>query len=246
MKGMKYSVIALSAAMLLSSCTAVQNANNKTKGGVLGGAGGATIGAIVGALAGKGKGAAIGGLIGAAVGTGAGILIGNRMDKAAQAAKQIENAQTEVLEDANGVKYVKVTFDSGILFATGSSQLSSTAKADLQKFATTVLAQNTDMDVAIVGFTDNQGWKGSSAEESKSKNQALSLQRAQAVNNALVNYLLSNNTTTSMLKSVTGQGEENPVATNETAAGREQNRRVEVYLLASEKMVKSANAGANS
>lgn len=241
MKQTKLMVSVLCLALLASSCSTIQNMNNTAKGGAVGGAGGAAIGAGIGALAGKGKGALIGGLIGAAVGTGAGVLIGNRMDKAAKAAKQIENAQTEVLQDANGVKYVKVTFDSGLLFGTGSSTLSETAKADLQKFATTVLAQNTDMDVAIIGHTDNQGWKGLSATASKTKNQELSLQRAQAVNSQLVNYLINNNSSTSMLKSVTGQGEDAPVASNSTAAGREQNRRVEIYLLASEAMVKSAN-----
>lgn len=238
MKQTKFMAGVLSVALLASSCSTIQNMNNTTKGGVIGGTGGAAIGAGIGAIAGKGKGALIGGLIGAAVGTGAGVLIGNRMDKAAQ---QIENAQTEVLQDANGVKYVKVTFDSGLLFGTGSSTLSETAKTDLKKFATTVLAQNTDMDVAIIGHTDNQGWKGLSADASKTKNQELSLQRAQAVNSQLVSYLISNNSTTSMLKSVTGQGEDAPIASNETATGREQNRRVEIYLLASEAMVKAAN-----
>ncbi len=241
MKQTKFMAGVLSVALLASSCSTIQNMNNTTKGGVIGGTGGAAIGAGIGAIAGKGKGALIGGLIGAAVGTGAGVLIGNRMDKAAKAAQQIENAQTEVLQDANGVKYVKVTFDSGLLFGTGSSTLSETAKTDLKKFATTVLAQNTDMDVAIIGHTDNQGWKGLSADASKTKNQELSLQRAQAVNSQLVSYLISNNSTTSMLKSVTGQGEDAPIASNETATGREQNRRVEIYLLASEAMVKAAN-----
>lgn len=237
MKGMKISCGALSALLLFGSCTM----NKTTAGGLIGGGGGAALGALVGALAGKGKGAAIGGAVGAVVGAGAGVLIGNRMDKAAKAAAQIENAQTEVLTDAEGTKYVKVTFDSGILFGTGSSALSQTAKNDLTKFATTVLAQNTDMDVAIVGFTDNQGWKGATAAESQAKNQQLSLQRAQAVSNYLVNALIANNTSTASIKSTTGQGEENPVASNATAEGRQQNRRVEVYMLASKEMINKYN-----
>lgn len=241
MKRTKLTALTLTLALLASSCGTIKNMNNTAKGGAAGGVGGAALGALIGGLAGKGKGALIGSAIGAAVGTGAGVLIGNRMDKAAKAAKEIENAQTEVLQDANGVKYVKVTFDSGLLFGTGSSTLSPTAKADLEKFATAVLAQNTDMDVAIIGHTDNQGWKGVSASVSKTKNQELSLARAQAVNSQLVSTLLSVNTTTAMLKSVTGQGEDSPIASNTTTDGRKQNRRVEIYLLASEKMVKTAN-----
>lgn len=242
MKKIKFTALFLSAALLASSCGTTKDVNNTTKIGIVSGAGGAALGALIGGLAGKGKGAWIGSAIGAVLGTGAGIFIGNRMDKAAKAAKEIKNAQTEVLQDANGVKYVKVTFDSGLLFGTGSSSLSATAKTDLAQFATTVLAQNTDMDVAIIGHTDNQGWKNLSAEGSKSKNQELSLLRAQAVNSQLVNSLLAANVTTSMLKSVTGQGEDTPIANNSTAEGRQQNRRVEIYLLASEKMVKEANA----
>ncbi len=81
------------------------------------------------------------------------------MDKAKAAAQQVENAQVESVTDANGLQAVKVTFDSGILFNTSSSALSSNATASLAKFASTVLNVNKDMDVAIKGYTDNQGWK---------------------------------------------------------------------------------------
>ncbi|EJW93827.1 hypothetical protein EVA_18066, partial [gut metagenome] len=73
------------------------------------------LGAIIGGIAGHGKGAAIGAAIGAAVGTGAGVLIGKKMDKAAAEAAQIEGAQVEQVTDNNGLKAVKVTFDSEIV-----------------------------------------------------------------------------------------------------------------------------------
>ena len=193
MKKTKLSVFTLCAALVLSGCSSM---NNKTKGGLIGTGSGAALGSIIGGLAGKGKGAAIGAAVGAAVGAGAGVLIGNRMDKAKAAAEEI--AQVETVTDNNGLQAVKVTFDSGILFATGDATLSTSAKAALSKFAANVLSKNTDMDVAIQGYTDNQGWKNSTAEQSRQKNIDLSQVRAQSVQS----YLLSCGVASSQIKSV--------------------------------------------
>lgn len=239
MKSLKTLVFALCASLMFAACGEM---NNKLKGGLLGGSGGAALGSLVGYLISKdGKGTAIGAAIGTAVGAGAGVYIGNRMDKAKAAAAAVENAQAEVLEGTNGMKYVKVTFDSGILFATGNSTLTASAKSSLNKFASQVLNTNTDMDVAIMGYTDNAGWKNSTASESKAKNQALSEQRAQSV----LNYLVQSGARTSQIKEVKGLGEEYPVADNSTAAGKQLNRRVEVYLYASEQMIQAAEAQSN-
>jgi len=235
-KNLKFSAFALSALLILSGC----GASNTTKGGLIGGGSGAALGAIVGNLIGKNAGGTlIGAAIGGAVGTGAGVLIGKKMDKAKAAAAAVKNAEVETVQDANGLQAVKVTFDSGILFSTGSSNLSTTAKSSLQQFATNVLNANTDMDVAIQGYTDNQGWRNSTAAESTQKNQTLSLQRAQAVST----YLINQGVTSSQIKTVEGLGESNPVADNSTKAGQEQNRRVEIYLYASEAMIQAANNG---
>jgi outer membrane protein OmpA-like peptidoglycan-associated protein len=102
-----------------------------------------------------------------------------------------------------------------------------------------VLKQNTDCDVAIQGYTDNAGWKNSTAEQSAAKNQQLSEQRAQAV----TSYLQSVGVSASQIRSTTGYGEANPVADNSTAAGKAQNRRVEVYMYASQAMIQAAEAG---
>ena len=238
MKNLKVIVLALSALLMFEGC---QNASNTTKGTAIGAGGGAALGALAGYLIGgrSGGGAAIGAAIGTAVGTGAGYLIGKKMDKAKAAAQQVSNAQVETVQDANGLQAVKVTFDSGILFNSGSSALSPSAQSSLISFANNVLKQNTDMDCAIQGYTDNQGWKGSTAAESVQKNQALSLQRAQAVST----YLINQGVSTSQIKSVEGLGEANPVADNSTAAGQQQNRRVEVFLYASKAMIDAANAG---
>ena len=237
MKKTKFGAIIMSALIILSSC----NASNATKGGVIGGGSGAALGALVGGLIGKNAGGAlIGAGIGAAVGTGAGVLIGKKMDKAKKAAEaSVANAQVETVTDARGLEAVKITFDSGILFKSGSYTLSSSAMANLTQFTNNVLKVYNDCDVAIQGYTDNQGWKNSTVEESIQKNITLSQNRADAVKS----YLLAQGAAASQIKSSTGFGQNNPVASNDTKEGQAQNRRVEVYLYASEAMINSANAG---
>ena len=235
MKTVKSIIILLSACLIFSGC----GMTNTAKGGLIGGGGGAALGALIGGVVGHGKGAAIGAAVGTAVGAGAGVLIGKKMDKAAAQAEQIEGAEVEQVTDNNGLQAVKVTFDSGILFSTGNSALSSSAKASLSKFANNVLNQNRDMDVAIYGYTDNQGWRNSTAEQRYQKNMDLSQERAQSVSS----YLLACGASASQIKTVEGLGETNPVADNSTEAGRQENRRVEVYMYASQQMIQQAEAG---
>ena len=228
MKSLKTICVALCAALVLVGC----NMSNTAKGTAIGAGGGAALGAIVGALAGN---TVIGAAVGTAVGAGAGAIIGHKMDKAKKEAEAIQNAQVEEVKDANGLDAVKVTFASGILFDTGKDQLSTQAKTSLQELAG-VLKNNSDCDVAIQGYTDNQGWKNSTAEQSAQKNQALSLDRATAVSS----YLQSLAVPATQIKSVEGFGEANPVASNATKDGQAQNRRVEVYMYASQKMIQEA------
>jgi outer membrane protein OmpA-like peptidoglycan-associated protein len=234
MKSLKSICVALCAALVLAGC----GMSKTGQGALIGGGGGAALGAIIGALAGN---AAIGTAIGGAVGAGAGAIIGKKMDKAKKEAEAIQNAQVEEVKDANGLDAVKVTFDSGILFSTGKSTLTSSSKASLQELAN-VLKNNSDCDVAIQGYTDNQGWKNSTAEQSAQKNQALSLDRAAAVSA----YLQSLSVPVAQIKSVEGFGQSNPVADNSTKAGQAQNRRVEVYMYASQKMIQDAKAQASN
>ena len=203
--------------------------NNTQKGAGIGAGGGAVLGAIIGHIAGN---TAIGAAIGGAVGAGAGAIIGKKMDKAKAEAQAVNNAQVESVTDANGLQAVKVTFDSGILFATGKADLSQSAKNSLAQFSK-VLNNNKDCDIAIIGHTDNTG--------SDAINQPLSVSRANSVDS----YLKSCGVSASQIKSVEGQGSSNPVADNSTAAGRQQNRRVEVYMYASQKMIQEAQAQAN-
>ena len=233
MKNLKTIAVALCAAITLAGCTA----SNTVKGTAIGAGGGAALGAIIGHIAGN---TAVGAAIGGAVGAGAGAIIGHKMDKAKKEAEAVKNAQVESVTDANGLQAVKVTFESGILFTTGSATLSSTAKSTLSQFAG-VLKSNADCDVAVQGYTDNAGWKNSTAEQSAQKNLDLSQKRAQSVTDSL----LSLGVPSSQIRSTTGYGESNPVADNATAAGKAQNRRVEVYMYASQAMIKAAEAEAN-
>lgn len=224
-KNLFYSLF-LSSALLFSSC----NMSNMGKGGLIGGGGGAALGAGIGALAGGGKGAGIGAAIGGVVGTTAGLLIGKKMDKQKkELEEQIKNAQIEEVTDANGLKAIKVTFNSGILFATGKSNLSQTAKTELSEFASSLI-NNPQTDVSILGFTDNTG--------SLAINEKLSNERAQAV----ANYLINSGVSPSRL-TTKGMAWNDPVASNDTPEGRAQNRRVEIYIYANQQMIKSAESG---
>ena len=139
MKKLKVIAMALCLGVIISAC------NNTQKGAAIGAGGGALLGALVGKLAGN---TAVGAAVGAAVGTGAGVLIGKKMDKVKAEAEAVKNAQVQEVTDANGLQAVKVTFDSGILFATNKADLNTAAKNSLSSFAT-VLKNNTGCDVAI-------------------------------------------------------------------------------------------------
>ncbi|WP_313359488.1 OmpA family protein [Empedobacter sp.] len=218
----KVAAIVLGGSFIMSSCTAVQNANNTQKGAGIG----VVAGGVLGGLIGKGAGGA---LIGAAVGGAAGGVIGNNMDKQAQKIEQVLPG-AEVVRTEEGINLIldensKVTFDYN------KSSLTSTAKANLDKLIE-VFKEYPDTDLLVIGYTDNVG--------SQSYNKPLSEQRAQSVKD----YLISKGIASSRLTS-TGKGIEDPIADNSTAEGRAKNRRVEVTITANEKMKADAAKEAN-
>ena len=215
-------------ALILSGCG---NASNLAKGSAIGGGSGAAVGAGVGALIGKdGKSAAIGAAIGTAVGAGVGALIGKKMDKKAEElAAAMEDANIEVVTDANDLKAVKVTLESGILFNTSSSTLNEASKAALKKFAAN-MADLPDTDLTILGHTDNTG--------TPEYNEKLAVDRAESVASYLQSCGISKDRMT-----IEGRSFREPIADNSTVEGRLQNRRVEIYLTANEKMIKDAEEG---
>ena len=221
----KFASLLLCGAILVSC-----GISNLGKGALIGSGAGAALGAGVGYLiGGNGQGAAIGAAIGTAVGGGTGAIIGNKMDKKAAELAALENAQVETVTDVNGLKAIKVTFESGILFDFNKSSLQAKAKEQLDKFASE-MSDMQQTNITIYGHTDNVG----TAEA----NQKVSAQRATAVANYLHKKGIAKDRITAQ-----GLSYDFPVASNDTEAGRAQNRRVEIYVTANEEMIKAAEAG---
>lgn len=202
--------------------TSLGCATNTGTGALLGAGGGAGLGAGIGALAGGGKGAAIGAGIGAAVGAAGGALIGHYMDKNEAAMRKRLKHATLV----NKGDHLEVKFQSGILYDSAGATLKDSAKGELAEFAD-VVNQYPETKIIVQGHTDNTG--------SETLNRKLSEDRAASV----VSYLEAKGVKSDRLTSE-GYGESQPVADNKTADGRAQNRRVELQILPSEKLLKDA------
>ena len=209
-------VVVLGAAM--TGC----GTSSAVQGGAIGAGGGGIIGGLIGKAAGN---TALGAIIGAAVGGTTGAIIGHNMDKrAAELRNDLSNAKIERVGEG-----IKITFDSGILFASNSYELQQSAKSNIDQLSK-MLNKYPDTNILIEGDTDSQG--------SDELNQKLSERRAQAV----ADYQKGQGVAGSRISTV-GLGEHNPVASNETAAGRQQNRRVEIAIFANEKMKSAVENG---
>ena len=224
MKKMNFVAYVMCALMFVGCST------NAGTGSLLGGGGGAVLGGVLGQLIGHNtKSTVIGAAIGTAVGTTAGALIGKHMDKVKAKAAAVDNAQVSEITDANGLAGVKVSFGD-ILFDTAKYSLKTASKNSLNQLAQ-LLKTEPDVQIDIQGHTDSTG--------SDRVNDPLSENRAQAV----AQYLVQQGVPSSQFKNVSGFGSHNPIADNSTATGRAQNRRVEIYMYASQNMINSANAG---
>ncbi|WKS94676.1 OmpA family protein [Riemerella columbina] len=216
----------LSSSLLLTSCESVQNANSQQKGTAIGTAAGAIIGGILGNNIGKGGNTAAGAVLGGIIGGVAGNVIGQKMDKQAKDIKEaLPGAEVERVNE--GIKLVLK--ENTVNFGFDSANLTNTAKANLDKLAK-VFVENPDTNISIYGYTDSKG--------SDDYNLKLSDRRA----NAVVAYLASKGIAKSRMKAK-GMGEAEPIASNDTDAGRAQNRRVEFAITANEEMIKDAQQG---
>ena len=215
---------------LIISVSGCSSFNKAQKGGLIGAGGGAVLGAALGYIisGGDAKAIAIGATAGTAVGGTAGALIGNKMDKKAEELAKLENTKVETV-DINGLKAIRVTFDSGILFPVNGTALSEESKATLAGFAST-MADLPETDITVWGHTDNTG--------TAAVNERISQKRADAVSAYLEGLGIDKARVTSEGKSF-----DLPVASNDTPEGRTQNRRVEVYVTANEAMIAAAEAG---
>jgi len=206
---------ALTALLLVGSlgAGACASMNKKQEGAVIGAAAGGAIGGVIGNQTGS---TAKGAIIGAVIGGTAGAIIGHQMDQQAKELSQtIKGATVERVGEG-----INVTFASGLLFAFNSDEIQSTAGENLKELAAS-LNRYPDSQLLIVGHTDNVG--------DDAYNQGLSDRRA----NSAAAYLAAQGVARTRL-ATSGKGEAEPVTTNDTDAGRQQNRRVEVAIYASE------------
>ena len=181
-------------------------------GAVVGTAGGAVVGGVIGKVAGS---TAKGAIIGAVVGGVAGAIIGAQMDKQAKELElSIKGAKVERVGEG-----IQVTFDSGLLYDFDSDVVRPEARVNLHELAVS-LEKYPGSDLLILGHTDQLG--------SVTYNQGLSERRA----NSGATYLMSQGVSGTRV-ATRGLGETEPIATNETEAGRQANRRVEISIFAS-------------
>lgn len=214
-------VAALAVPLALAGCvtdpmTGQQNASKTAMYGL----GSAAVCGIVGALTHGSKGARNSALACAAVGAG----VGGYMDY--QEKKLRESlANTNVAVERQG-NQIKLVMPESVTFATGSAALSGAAQSALASAAQT-LVQYPDTTLTVAGHTDNTG--------SDAINEPLSQRRAQAVSSFLQSRGVAANRLTSL-----GYGSRQPVASNATAEGRAQNRRVEVLINPDQNAIRAA------
>lgn len=175
---------------------------------------GAAVGALLGATHESGNDRFRNAVVGAAIGAAAGGLIGNQLD--AQAAELRQDFGNDEIDVINTGSELIVRMPEAILFATDSASLKSQLRSDLFVLADSLNAYP-DTVVTITGHTDNTG--------AASYNQLLSERRAQSVASVLVSGGVA-----SGRLNVVGAGESRPIATNQTADGRAQNRRVDITI----------------
>lgn len=209
------SFIAIAALVTVSGAglTGCASLSQTERGAVIGAAGGATVGAIIGRQIGS---TARGAVIGAAVGGAAGAIIGRQMDQQAEElAESIPGATVQRVGEG-----IVVTFESGLLFPFDSSDLLPAGRENLNNLSQS-LGRYPDTELLIIGHTDSVG--------SAQYNQGLSERRASASADILASY----GTPRARIRTM-GRGLTEPIADNSTEWGRQQNRRVEVVIYASE------------
>ena len=216
----RFGLTAVAVALLFSGTTVgCKSLSNTERGAGIGAAAGGVIGGIIGRSQGN---TATGAIVGAAVGGTAGAIIGRQMDRQARELEE-EIANGEVERVGEGIQ---VTFNNAILFDVDSSTLKGTSRSDLGDLSAS-LQKYPNTDVIIYGFTDATG--------SDSYNQSLSERRASSA----AAFLISQGITRARVTTI-GRGESDPVASNGTADGRSQNRRVEIAIVANEEFQRQA------
>lgn len=206
-------IIALSAVVGLAAGCANMT---ETQRGTAAGAGiGAAAGAVVGAVAGGGRGAATGAAIGTAAGALGGYVWSKRMEE--QKAKMEQATQGTgigVSQTTDNRLKVNIPADAG--FDTGRADIRPALRTVLDRFAGEMTAHAVTT-IDIIGHTDSTG--------SDAINDPLSVARA----NSTRDFLVTRGVAASRIATA-GRGEREPIASNDTDAGRAQNRRVEIFV----------------
>jgi outer membrane protein OmpA-like peptidoglycan-associated protein len=208
-------ILVVSLSLLSLSCSM-----NKTgQGAVIGAAGGAVVGGVIGKIAGN---TLVGAIAGAALGGAAGAYIGRQMDKqAAEMRRDLQGAKVERVGEG-----IKITFDSGLMFDVNKYDLRPASQENLAKLAA-ILNKYPDTNILVEGHTDSTG--------TREINMPLSENRAKAVAAYLEGLKVQ-----AARFSVHGYGPDQPIGDNATAEGRQQNRRVDLAIMANEKLKKIA------
>jgi outer membrane protein OmpA-like peptidoglycan-associated protein len=211
-------IVALAICLVLSSAGCA-SWSKTAKGAAIGAAGGAVVGGVIGKIAGN---TLLGAIAGAALGGAAGAFIGRHMDKqAAEMRRDLQGAKVERIGEG-----IKITFDSGLMFDVNKYDLRDASRENLAKLAA-ILNKYPDTNILVEGHTDSTG--------TREINMPLSENRAKAVSH----YLATLNVQSARF-SVAGYGPDQPIGDNGTVEGRQMNRRVDLAIMANEKLKKIA------
>lgn len=201
---------AAAAALVLTGC---ENMSERQRGTAIGAGVGAGVGAILGKATG-GK-AGTGAVVGGAIGAVAGNVWSKRQEERRQQMEQAtQGTGVEVSRTADN--QLKLNIPSDISFDTGSAAIKPNMRAVLDPFATSLQGDPNAL-LTIIGHTDSTG--------TDAINNPLSVERAQSVRD----YLAARGVSPTRIQTL-GRGSREPIADNSSAAGRAQNRRVEILL----------------
>ena len=181
------------------------------KGAVIGGVAGAIVGAVIGNNKGHHS-AKRGAVAGVVAGTAAGAIVGAMMDKQERELRQIEGVKVQRVDEDE----LKVTVGNDVLFDTASANLRSASRQAIRDMAD-VFEKYPNTTISVKGHTDSVG--------SAAYNEGLSERRADSV----ARFLQDLGVRGSRIQAI-GYGESSPRATNNTAQGRQLNRRVEIHI----------------
>jgi outer membrane protein OmpA-like peptidoglycan-associated protein len=212
--------IILLTSTILTSCDSLNNMNRTQKGAGIGAAAGAILGGVLGNNLGKGGNGALGAVLGGAFGGIIGGAIGQKMDKQARKISEaLPGATVERIGEG-----IKLTLgENAVRFETNKATLTTDAKANIDKLVP-VFKEYSKTDIKIFGYTDSSG--------KPEYNLVLSEKRADAVKKYLVAHGISDSRF-----NIIGMGIADPIATNDTDAGKSENRRVEFAIIANAAMI---------